>query len=64
MEVQLRQMWWQLIDWNAFKPQAGFAGTYKFQIEGEPKALMIEVNGAHVDVHYKDAERADAKTYE
>lgn len=44
---------------NAFKPQAGFAGTYKFQIEGESKALIVEVNGAHVDVYYGDTERAD-----
>ena len=44
---------------TGFKPQAGFEGTYKFQIEGQSKALIIEVNVAQIEVYYGDVEKAD-----
>ena len=44
---------------NAFKPQAGFEGTYKFQIEGQSKALIIEVDVTSLDVYYGELEKAD-----
>ena len=44
---------------NAFKPQAGFIGTYKFQVEGQSKPLVIEVNFMRLEVYYGDVEKAD-----
>lgn len=44
---------------DAFKPQAGFEGTYKFQIEGQSKALIIEVNVTQLEVYYGEMEKAD-----
>lgn len=44
---------------NAFKPMAGFSGAYKFQIEGQSKALVVEVKVGQAEVYYGNVERAD-----
>ena len=44
---------------ESFKPQPGFAGVYKFQIDSQPKPLIIEVQSAQLDVYYGEADKAD-----
>lgn len=46
-----------------FKPQAGFAGTYKFNIENHVKPLIIEVNAAQLEVYYGEIEKADVEVH-
>ena len=48
---------------NNFKPQAGFAGTYKFNIENQSKPLIIEVDGAELNVYYGDLAKADVEVH-
>lgn len=48
---------------NNFKPQAGFAGTYKFNIENQGKPLIIEVDGAELNVYYGDLAKADVEVH-
>ena len=46
-----------------FKPQAGFAGTYKFNIENHVKPLIIEVNAVQLEVYYGEIEKADVEVH-
>ena len=44
-----------------FKPQAGFRGTYKFNIEGLSKPLIVEVNTIYLDVYFGEIEKPDVE---
>lgn len=44
---------------NAFKPQSGFVGTYKFNIENYSKPLVIEVKNAVLKVYYGEKDSVD-----
>ena len=44
---------------NAFKPQAGFFGTYKFNIEDYSKPLVIQVKNADLKVYYGENDSVD-----
>ena len=46
-----------------FKPQAGFKGTYKFNIENQRKPLIIEVNASRLEVYYGEFEKADVEIH-
>ncbi len=48
---------------KAFKPQAGFSATYKFNIEGKRKALIIKVDGADLECSYTDAKQVDVEMH-
>jgi len=44
-----------------FTPQPGFYGTYKFHIDGHPKALIIEVKTTDLSVYYGEIQKADVE---
>ena len=44
---------------EAFKPQSGFEGTYRFNIEGYTKPLIVEVNTTDLNVYYKETDLVD-----
>ena len=44
-----------------FKPQAGLTAVYKMNIEGHPKAMIIQVNGSSLQVDYGTTERFDVE---
>ena len=44
-----------------FKPQAGFRATYKIQLEGKRKPVIIEVDGASNSYYYGSVDRADVE---
>jgi len=44
---------------EAFKPQAGFEGTYRFNIEGYTKPLIVDVKTTDLDVCYKETDLVD-----
>ena len=46
-----------------FKPQAGFNGRYKFNIDGIRKPLAIEVNGPSLQCSYQDIEKVDVEIH-
>ena len=44
---------------EAFKPQASFEGTYRFNIEGYTKPLIVDVKTTDLDVCYKETDLVD-----
>ena len=42
-----------------FKPQAGFSGIYKFQIDSQSKPLIIEIRSTQLEVYYGDCDKVD-----
>ena len=44
---------------EAFKPQAGFEGTYRFNIEGYTKPLIVDVKTTDIEVCYKETDLVD-----
>ncbi|MGN1314511.1 MAG: HAD-IA family hydrolase [Lachnospiraceae bacterium] len=44
-----------------FKPQAGFSGTYKFNIEGYRKPLSIRVSGSNLQCIYQEVDKTDVE---
>ncbi|MBQ9990864.1 MAG: SCP2 sterol-binding domain-containing protein [Lachnospiraceae bacterium] len=44
-----------------FKPQAGFKGRYKINIEGSRKPLVILVDGGNLQCVYQDIDKADVE---
>lgn len=48
---------------KAFKPQAGFQATYKFNLEGKRKPLVIRVDGADLECAYVDAKQVDVEMH-
>lgn len=48
---------------DKFKPQAGFAGTYKICIENQNRPLIIKVNGSDLEVYYGEVEKADVEIH-
>ena len=46
-----------------FKPQAGFSGTYKFNIDNQSKPLIIDVNASKLEVYYGELEKADVEIH-
>ena len=46
-----------------FRPQPGFAGTYKFYIENQSKPLIIEVDGSDLNIYYGDLAKTDVEIH-
>lgn len=44
---------------EGFKPQPGFEGRYKFQIEGQSKPLIIEIDVTEIEVYYGETDQVD-----
>ncbi len=44
-----------------FRPQPGFGGRYKFNIEGIKKPLVIEIDGGNLQCAYQEVEKADVE---
>ena len=44
---------------EAFKPQSGFEGTYRFNIEGYTKPLIVDVKTTDIEVCYKETDLVD-----
>ena len=44
---------------EAFKPQAGFEGTYRFNVDGYTKPLIVDVKNSDLDVYYKETDLVD-----
>jgi multimeric flavodoxin WrbA/putative sterol carrier protein len=44
-----------------FKPQPGFAGSYKFNIEGSNKPLAIQIDGKDITCDYAELDKPDVE---
>lgn len=44
-----------------FKPEAGFKGTYRFNLEGNNDPIVLIVDGANIDINHDSLERADVE---
>lgn len=46
---------------NHFKPQNGFKGSYKFNIEGYSKPLVLQINDNQLEASYQLIEKSDVE---
>lgn len=46
-----------------FKPQAGFEGNYKFNIEGYSKPLIVKVDGNEIESYYGNLDKPDVEAH-
>lgn len=46
---------------NHFRPQSGFKGSYKFNIEGLSKPLLLQVEEEQLEVSYESVDKADVE---